>query len=50
MKPVTWAEMKVSTFSGCKVYDLSHGSKSLPQWVSARKRRVLAKDEEYRRR
>lgn len=41
--------MKVATFSGCKVYNLSSG-KSFPQWLSESKKRNLAKDEEYRRR
>jgi ribosome biogenesis protein ENP2 len=42
--------MKVSTFSGCKVYDLSAGSKNLPQWMSEKKKRAMAKDDDYRRR
>jgi ribosome biogenesis protein ENP2 len=41
--------MKVSTFNGCKVYNLSSG-KTMPQWLSDTKKKTLAKDEEYRRR
>ena len=41
--------MKVSTFNGCKVYSLSSG-KSLPQWLSDRKKREMSKDEDYKRR
>ena len=41
--------MKVSTFNGGKVYNLSSG-KALPAWMSDRKKRELAKDEEHRRR
>ena len=41
--------MKVATFSGCKVYNLSSG-KAVPQWLSESKKRELAKDEDYRRR
>jgi ribosome biogenesis protein ENP2 len=41
--------MKVATFNGCKVYNLSDG-KNLPQWISQNKKRALAKDEEHRRR
>ncbi|CAM9903060.1 unnamed protein product [Ectocarpus fasciculatus] len=41
--------MKVSTFNGGKVYNLSSG-KAMPLWLSDRKKRELAKDEEYRRR
>lgn len=41
--------MKVSTFNGCKVYNLSVG-KTMPVWLSENKKRALAKDEEYRKR
>lgn len=41
--------MKVASATGCKVYNLSSG-KSFPQFLSASKKRSLAKDEEYRRR
>lgn len=41
--------MKVASYNGCKVYNLSSG-KTAPQWLSQSKRRQLAKDEEYRRR
>lgn len=41
--------MKVATFNGCKVYNLSSG-KTAPQFLSEAKKRALAKDEEYRKR
>lgn len=41
--------MKVATFNGCKVYNLSMG-KTMPAWLSENKKRAMAKDEEYRRR
>mmetsp|Transcript_3098 Transcript_3098/g.4768 ORF Transcript_3098/g.4768 Transcript_3098/m.4768 type:complete len:732 (+) Transcript_3098:125-2320(+) len=41
--------MKVATFNGCKVYNLSN-NKTLPLFLSERKKRALAKDEDYRRR
>lgn len=41
--------MKVSTFNGGRVYNLSSG-KAVPLWLSDRKKRELAKDEEHRRR
>ncbi|CAM9350528.1 unnamed protein product [Ectocarpus fasciculatus] len=41
--------MQVSTFHGVKIYNLSSG-KTLPQWLSEKKRRSLSKDVEYRRR
>lgn len=43
------AAMKVATFNGCKVYNLSTG-KTMPQWLSENKRRMLSKDDDYRRR
>ena len=41
--------MKVSSFNGVKVYNLSAG-KSVPGFLSDKKKRALSKDEEYRRR
>ena len=41
--------MKVTDVNGVKVYDLTVG-KTLPQWLSERHRRSLAKDADYRRR
>lgn len=41
--------MKVATFNGCRVYNLSSG-KTMPQWLSQTKKRALLKDEDYRRR
>jgi len=41
--------MKVASFNGCKVYNLSSG-KTMPEWTSKSKKRALAKDEEYQRR
>eukprot|EP00903_Cladosiphon_okamuranus_P021876 g20111.t1 len=41
--------MQVSTFHGVKIYNLSSG-KTLPQWLSEKKRRSLSKDVDYRRR
>ena len=41
--------MKVATFNGCKVYNLSSG-KTMPQWLSESKKRALLKDEDYRKR
>jgi ribosome biogenesis protein ENP2 len=41
--------MKVATFNGCKVYNLSSG-KTMPNWLPEPKRRALAKDEDYARR
>eukprot|EP01031_Cornospumella_fuschlensis_P041282 gene41282-50384_t len=41
--------MKVASYNGCKVYNLSSG-KTAPQWMSQSKRRALQKDDEYRRR
>ncbi|CAM9557050.1 unnamed protein product [Ascophyllum nodosum] len=41
--------MQVSNFHGVKIYNLSSG-KTLPQWLSEKKRRSLSKDVEYRRR
>ena len=42
--------MKVATFNGTKVYNLTSSGKAVPEWLSDRKKRQLAKDEEYRRR
>ncbi|GBG33323.1 Nucleolar protein 10 [Hondaea fermentalgiana] len=41
--------MKAVQHGGVKVYDLNVG-KTLPQWISDKNRKSLAKDEEYRRR
>jgi ribosome biogenesis protein ENP2 len=41
--------MKVATFNGCKVYDLSSGKK-MPEWLTDKKKRELSKDADYRRR
>lgn len=41
--------MKVATFNGCRVYNLSAGN-TQPGWLSEAKKRKLAKDNEYRRR
>jgi len=41
--------MKVASFNGCKVYNLSTGN-SQPGWLSEGKKRKLAKDNDYRRR
>jgi ribosome biogenesis protein ENP2 len=41
--------MKVSSYNGVRVYNLSSG-RSFPQWLSDKKKRALSKDEEYRRR
>ena len=41
--------MKVSTFNGCKVYNLSTGA-ALPSWMTENKKRGLAKSDEYRKR
>lgn len=41
--------MKVATFNGTKVYNLT-SDKSIPFWLSENKKRALAKDEDYRRR
>mmetsp|Transcript_34146 Transcript_34146/g.73798 ORF Transcript_34146/g.73798 Transcript_34146/m.73798 type:complete len:689 (-) Transcript_34146:8-2074(-) len=41
--------MKAASFNGCKVYNLSSG-KTMPDWLSAAKKRALVKDEEYRKR
>ncbi len=41
--------MKVASYNGCKVYNLSSG-KTMPQWMSQTKKKALQKDEEYRRR
>ena len=41
--------MKVSTFNDCKVYNLSSG-KTMPQWLSDSKKRLLLKDDEFRKR
>ncbi|CAN0390936.1 unnamed protein product, partial [Pylaiella littoralis] len=41
--------MQVSTFHGVKIYNLSSG-KTLPQWLSEKKRRSLSQDVDYRRR
>jgi ribosome biogenesis protein ENP2 len=42
--------MKVASFSGVKVYNLSSGSKVLPELLSRTKKRALAKDSEHSRR
>eukprot|EP01038_Epipyxis_sp_PR26KG_P005677 gene5677-7836_t len=41
--------MKVASFNGCKVYNLSSG-KTIPQWLSESKKRTLLKDEDYKKR
>lgn len=41
--------MKSSTNNGCKIYNLSSG-KTMPQWLSKTKKKLLQKDEEYRSR
>lgn len=41
--------MKVASFNGCKVYNLSTGN-SQPAWLSENKKRKLAKDNDYRKR
>eukprot|EP01041_Mallomonas_annulata_P009529 gene9529-19816_t len=41
--------MKVATFNGCKVYNLSSG-KVMPQWLTEKKKRSLSKDDDYRHR
>lgn len=41
--------MKAVQNGGVKVYDLNVG-KTLPQWLSSKERKSLAKDDEYRRR
>jgi ribosome biogenesis protein ENP2 len=38
------AKMQVTTAGGVKVYNLSAG-KSLPEWISERKRRALLKND-----
>lgn len=38
--------MKVASYNGCKVYNLSSG-KAVPEWISQAKRRALARNEEY---
>ncbi len=43
------AAIKVATFNGCKVYNLSSG-KSQPAFLSESKKRQLAKDADYSRR
>lgn len=42
--------MKVASFSGVKVYNLSTGTKALPELLSRNKKRALAKDSEHSRR
>lgn len=43
--------MKVSTFNGCKVYDLAPSKKkNAPMFLSEKKKRELRKDDDYRRR
>ena len=41
--------LKVSAPNGVKVYNVA-GGKSLPQWLTDKKREALRKDEEFRRR
>jgi ribosome biogenesis protein ENP2 len=41
--------MKVATYNGCKVYNLSN-YKQLPLWLSEKKKRSLSKDSEYNQR
>jgi ribosome biogenesis protein ENP2 len=41
--------MKVATYNGCKVYNLSD-QKALPLWLSDKKKRLLSKDSEYNQR
>jgi ribosome biogenesis protein ENP2 len=41
--------LNVQNFNGVNIYNLSSG-KTLPQWLTDRKRRSLNKDEEYKRR
>ncbi len=43
------AALKVSAPNGVKVYNVA-GGKSLPEWLSEKKRAALRKDEEFRRR
>jgi ribosome biogenesis protein ENP2 len=42
--------LKVSSFNGVKVYNLSSGSKTIPELLSRNKKRALSKDGEYSRR
>lgn len=41
--------MKIATFNGVKVYNLT-SDKSIPNWLSENKKRALAKDDDYRKR
>jgi ribosome biogenesis protein ENP2 len=41
--------MKVATYNGCKVYNLSD-QKALPLWLSDKKKRLLSKDSQYNQR
>jgi|APGre2960657423_1045063.scaffolds.fasta_scaffold72027_3 hypothetical protein len=43
------ADMKMSAPNGVKVYNVA-GGKSLPEWLSEKKREALRKDEQFRRR
>ena len=43
-KQPTWRTMQVSTANDVKVYNLSVG-KTLPEWISDRKRRTLLKND-----
>jgi ribosome biogenesis protein ENP2 len=43
------AVLNVQNFNGVNIYNLSSG-KTMPQWLTDRKRRSLNKDEEYKRR
>ena len=44
------SSMKVSSFSGVKVYNLTPGNKQVPELLSKSKRRVLAKDADFSQR
>lgn len=39
-----YSTLKVSTLNGVKVYNVS-GGKSVPEWISERKKRALRKDQ-----
>lgn len=43
------ASVKVTTFNGVKVYNVTAG-KTLPQWLSEKKKKALRKDKDYRNR
>lgn len=49
MGDAEYGSLRVSTLNGVKVYNVS-GGKSVPEWISEKKKRALRKDQDFLRR